>query len=135
MRTCKECRHSSYIGPYYSYCEYFGEETRRPSLPVGPAPEWCPMGPVASMAAYTITVDGRGYCGESMDETDGTQNAGLANGFHNYQSGERAALLWGDEPVKIETTINLRSHLERIVSRMRHNELEPDEIVIRRVTA
>jgi len=87
----------------------------------------------ASIAAYTITVDGRGYRGESLDDTDGTQNPGLGVGFHNYQSAERAALLWGDEPAPIESVINLRSHLERIIDRMRHNQLEPTEIIIRRV--
>ena len=132
MRRCKDCQYSSYIGPLYSYCEYFGEEQRRPSLPVGPAPEWCPIGPVASLATYEIWVDQRGYCGESLDETDGTQNTGLSNSFHNYQSDERAALLWGDKAMPIESVINLRSHLERILDRMRHNEMEPEEIVIRR---
>lgn len=130
MRTCVGCKHSKWIGKVYSYCTLCND---RPSLPVGPAPDWCPMGPVASLASYTITVDGRGYCGESLDETDGTQNAGLGNGFHNYQSQERAALLWGDEPIKIETAINLRSHLLRVIDRLRHNQLEPKEIVIRRV--
>jgi len=89
--------------------------------------------PAASVATYTITVDGRGYRGESLDDTDGSQNSGLGVGFHNYQYGERAALLWGDEPAPIESVINLRSHLERIIDRMRHNQLEPSEIIIRRV--
>ena len=87
----------------------------------------------ARIAAYTITVDGRGYRGESPDDPDGTQNTGLGGGLHNYSSAERAALRWGDGPAPSESVINLRSHLERIIDRMRHNQLEPSEIIIRRV--
>ena len=89
--------------------------------------------PTPNMASYTITVDDQGYCGESPDETDGTQNTGLGNNFHNYSSGERSTLLWGHTPMVIETAINLKSHLDRIMDRVRYNRLEPTEITIRRV--
>jgi hypothetical protein len=39
-RTCKGCRNSTWVGEYYSFCSL---RDGRPSLPVGPAPGWCPM--------------------------------------------------------------------------------------------
>jgi len=49
------------------------------------------------------------------------------------QSDGRDALLWGGEPYHIEGPINLRSHLERIVDRIRDGSLGAREIVIKRV--
>lgn len=143
MRECYKCKDFSHRGRLTAqdyergYCARADLTFRMNPVVVEPAPLWCPLinEPSANMGTYEIWVDQRGYRGESLDETDGTQNAGLGNGFHNYQSEERAKLLWGNKPIPIETVINLRSHLERILDRMRHNQLEPDEIIIRRVTA
>jgi hypothetical protein len=85
-------------------------------------------------AAYTIHVDGVAYGGIDPDGEDSAQDAGLGTSFHNYNSGGRDALKWGGEPYVIEANINVKSHLDRILARMRDGTLDAQEIVIRRVT-
>ena len=86
-----------------------------------------------SSFVYTITVDGVAYGGIDPSGDDPVQQPGFSESFHNYLSNGRDALLWGGEPYLIESPINLKSHLGRIVDRIRDGSLGAREIVIKRV--
>ena len=91
------------------------------------------MGTDGIGAKYTIHVDGMAYSGIDYDAEDSAQGVGLGTSFHNYNSGGRDVLYWGGQPYVIESNINLKSHLDRILARMRDGTLDATEIVIRRI--
>lgn len=76
---------------------------------------------------YRITVDGRGYAGESTDVE--TADPGLANGWSGADRPQQVNGIQFGEPVDIVGIRNLRSHVERILRRIGDSQ----EIVIRRV--
>ena len=87
------------------------------------------------MLRATIHVDGRAYAGTDPDgEDERTQSPAFRNGFHDTGSRRgRDVLLFGGEPALIEGVLNLRSHVERILTRLQDGTLEARTVVIEMV--
>lgn len=83
-----------------------------------------------SLLKATIHVDGLAYQGEDPDAT--YPAPGPANGgWHTYIGEEVNVLKFTDgEPHLIESVVNLRSHLERIMRRIQDGHITADRIVI-----
>lgn len=80
------------------------------------------------MLTARIYVDDRGYQGESLTEVE-PPRPGLTSGWYSH-SNALAALQFGDEPMVIEAPTNIKSHLDRIMTRVRNGTLEARRIVI-----
>lgn len=76
-----------------------------------------------------IYVDSRGYQGEDLEASEPRQG-GLQNGWHNHNSGAQDALKFGDEAMPIVAEINIKSHIDRIFTRLRNGTLKASRIVI-----
>lgn len=77
-----------------------------------------------------IYVDGKGYQGVDPDTFEPAQNDGLSNSFRNYNSDALEALRFGDEAIEIASHINIKSHVERILTRLRKGTLKASRIII-----
>lgn len=82
------------------------------------------------MNTYTIHVDGVAYGGIDYAALDDTPIAGTGREWHSKPMG-RDVLLWGGEPYSIGDPISLKSHVDRILARIRDGSLKAKEIVIR----
>ena len=69
------------------------------------------------------------YQGESLDETV-PMPPDTNRSFHVYGDGQSSKLLFGDEPVVIKAEINIKSHMERILSHLRKGHIDASRIVI-----
>lgn len=78
------------------------------------------------MKQARIYVDGRGYQGEDLDREE-PRRPGMG-ALHNFDSV--SALKFGDEPIAIISEINIKSHLDRIMARLRSKTLDAKRIVI-----
>jgi hypothetical protein len=76
-----------------------------------------------------IYVDGAAYQGEDLEHEE-VREPGLANGFSSHNLGALDALKFGDTPMVIQSEINIKSHLDRILTRVRNKTLEAKRIVI-----
>lgn len=81
------------------------------------------------MKQARIYVDDRGYQGEDVDALE-IQQGSLGNGWHNANPGPLHCLKFGDEATPIAGEINMKSHLDRIVARIRNKTLNAKRIVI-----
>ena len=81
------------------------------------------------MKQARIYVDGLAYQGEDL-ERDEARQPGLVNGFSSHNLGALSALKFGDEAVVVSGQINIKSHLDRILTRVRNGTLDPKRIVI-----
>lgn len=78
----------------------------------------------------TIFIDGEPYRGEDYDATEPADYGG--EGWHVANHGKRNLLLiGGGEPKVIIGSINLKSHLDRILARVRDGSIEAGEITIK----
>lgn len=80
------------------------------------------------MKNYFIYVDGQGYQGEDTEHTYPCDYGG--EGWHVSNHYEKNMLLFGDPAKAIGGETNLKSHLDRILSRMRDGSLDAEQIVI-----
>jgi hypothetical protein len=83
------------------------------------------------MNNYQIIVNGKYYAGES---TESEQSDYGGNGWHVNNHGSRNKLLFTDNESTtniIEGRRNLRSHIDRIMSRIDDGTLKADEIIIK----
>ena len=78
------------------------------------------------MKQARIYVDGRGYQGEDLDAQE-PRRPGMG-ALHNFDG--QSVLKFGDDPVTIVSEINIKSHLDRIMTRIRSKTLNPSRIVI-----
>lgn len=81
------------------------------------------------MKQARIYVDGRAYMGEDLDKLEERQ-PGLANGFSSHNLGALNMLKFGDVPLVIQSEINIKSHVERIFTRIRNRTMDAKRIVI-----
>lgn len=77
---------------------------------------------------YYIYVDGLGYQGEDPENTYPCNYGG--EGWHVSNHHEKNILLFGETPKEICGDINLKSHVDRILSVMRSGLINPKQIVI-----
>ena len=81
------------------------------------------------MKRARIYVNGSAYQGEDLDKLE-ARHAGLASGFSSHNLGALHALQFGDVAMPIGGDINIKSHLERILTRIRYGTLDAKRIVI-----
>jgi len=81
------------------------------------------------MKQARIYVDGLGYQGEDLERED-PRAPGLANGFASHNQGALDALKFGATPILIKSEGNIKSHLDRIMARLRNRTLDAKRIVI-----
>ena len=81
------------------------------------------------MKRARIYVNERGYQGEDLDKLE-ERRPGLASGFSSHNLGALNALNFGNEPMVIVGDINIKSHLERILTRIRYGTLDAKRVVI-----
>lgn len=83
------------------------------------------------MKTWTIHIDGKPYGGESP----ATENAhsSATGGWSGRQPATRSAVLIGGGPAKIISgKTNLKSEMDRILSRIAEGSIDPEEITIRK---
>lgn len=83
-----------------------------------------------SVHDYSIWIDRAAYCGES-DAAEAAPAAGGQWWLQRPIMTRNALAIGGDAPLVIAGSINLRSHMERILSRHRDGTLSFEEITIR----
>jgi len=81
------------------------------------------------MRKARIYVNERGYQGEDLDRLE-ARHAGLASGFSSHNLGALHALQFGDVAMPIVGDINIKSHLQRILTRIHYGTLDAKRIVI-----
>ncbi len=81
------------------------------------------------MKQARIYVDDRAYQGESLDETV-PMPPDSNRSFYVRGDGQASLLLFGDEPLLIQAEINIKSHMERILSHLRKGHIDASRIVI-----
>ena len=81
------------------------------------------------MKRARIYVNERGYQGEDLDKLE-ERRPGLASGFSSHNLGALHALRFGDVAMPIVGDINIKSHLDRIFTRIRYGTLDAKRIVI-----
>ena len=81
------------------------------------------------MNHYQIRIDGLAYCGEDIDNTTRADYGG--DGWHVKNNEQISALLIGGEsPTIIDGNINLKSHIDRIIRRIKLGHINPKKIEI-----
>lgn len=82
-----------------------------------------------------IFVDGKPYLGEDLDKTyPNTNNSTSGQGWYPTNNGDLSILLFGDDketPLQIEGMRNLKTHLDRILVRMKEGVLVVNNINIK----
>lgn len=83
------------------------------------------------MKKWTIWLDGQAYRGESTSAEHA--HAAATGGWSGRQPATRSAVLIGDGPAKvISGKTNLKSEMDRILSRIAEGSIDPEEITIRK---
>lgn len=82
------------------------------------------------MKTWTIHIDSQPYGGESPETENATATA--TGGWSGKQPATRNGLVIGGEAKRIEGKTNLKSELDRIMSRIAEGVIDPAEITIRR---
>lgn len=82
------------------------------------------------MKTWTIHIDSQPYGGESPATENATATA--TGGWSGKQPATRNGLVIGGEAKRIEGKTNLKSELDRIMSRIAEGSIDPEEITIRK---
>ena len=83
------------------------------------------------MKTWTIWLDGQPYGGESL--TPESAHATAVGGWSGRQPATRSGIQISEGPAKlIEGRTNLRSEMDRIMSRIAEGVIDPAEITIRK---
>lgn len=80
------------------------------------------------MNNYFIYINGAGYGGEDPEKTYPCDYGG--SGFHTSNHSRKNVLIFGNEAKVIEGNICLRSHLDKILDRMREGRIIVNQIII-----
>lgn len=80
------------------------------------------------MKNYFIYIDGRGYQGEDPEQTCPCDYG--TTGFHSENYNYKNILIFGDRARAIEGNINLKSHVDKILSKIRDGKIKAKQIII-----